>query len=82
MSNIKAIRERLGVTQAAMAEALGCSQGNVSFYEAGQTFPPAAAELLIAYAKGRGLAISFDHVYGSACMPELAAATPEAEQGA
>lgn len=71
MSNLKAIRERLGVTQAAMAEALGCSQGNVSFYEAGQTFPPAAAQQLIAYAAGKGLHIGFDHVYGAAPLPEL-----------
>jgi len=63
MSTFKSIRDRLGVTQEAMAEALGCSQGNVSFYDKGQTVPPAAAGKLIAFAKTKGVELSFDDVY-------------------
>ena len=80
MNLIRAIRDRLRVTQAELAEGMGCSQSNVSFYEKGQTVPPDAAKALIAYAAARGMAISFDHIYGAADLPELAA--PEAKAGA
>ena len=69
MNLIRAIRERLRVTQAELAEAMGCSQSNVSFYERGQTVPPDAARALIEFAAARGLALSFDHIYGSAALP-------------
>lgn len=69
MSTFKTIRTRLGLTQAAIADELGVSQGNVSFYERGQTIPPTVAERLIAVSSARGLAISFDHVYGAADLP-------------
>jgi putative transcriptional regulator len=63
MNALKSIRERLGVTQIALGEALGVTQGNVSFYEKGQTVPPAVAAKLIDYAKGRGVALTFDDIY-------------------
>jgi putative transcriptional regulator len=63
MNNIKTIRERLGVTQAGLAEGMGCSQGNVSNYEQGQTIPPDAAKRLIAFAQEKGVALSFNDVY-------------------
>lgn len=66
MSAIKSIREHLGLTQAAFAEGIGCTQGNVGHYERGQTVPPEAAARVIAFAATRGLAISFDHIYGAA----------------
>lgn len=69
MNNIKAIRERLELTQAALAEAIGCTQGNVGHYERGQTVPPDMARKLIEFAATRGHAITFDDVY----------ATPEPE---
>jgi len=78
MSNIKHIRERLDVTQAELAAAMGCTQGNVSFYEKGQGVPPEAARRLIAFAAERGLAITFDHVYGDARLDAAAAAKSEA----
>lgn len=58
------IRKTLGVTQAAVAEALGVSQGNVSFYERGQTIPPEIATRLIEFARGRGHDISYNDIYG------------------
>jgi putative transcriptional regulator len=81
MNPIKAIRERLGVTQAELATGMGCSQSNVSFYEKGQTVPPPAAKALIAFAGTRGLAITFDHVYGDAELP-VVPPDENAEQGA
>lgn len=64
MNNIKAIRDRLALTQAALAEGMGCTQGNVGHYEVGQTVPPHAAKRLIAFAKTLGHAITFDDIYG------------------
>ena len=75
MSAFKTIRERLGMTQAALGEALGCTQGNISFYEKGQTVPPDTARSLIAIARQRGLPLTFDHVYGGAPVPDPV--TPE-----
>lgn len=63
MNNIKAIRERLGLTQAAMAEGLGCTQGNIGHYERGQTVPPDVARRLIEFASTFGVSLSFDDVY-------------------
>lgn len=71
MSIFKSIRDRLGMTQATIGEALGCTQGNVSFYEKGQTVPPLVATRLIDEARKRGLALTFDHVYGAAELPAL-----------
>jgi len=68
MSTIKAIRDRLELTQAALAEALGCTQGNVGHYERGQTVPPEMAKKLIAFAAGRGHRVTYDNIYGP---PEL-----------
>jgi putative transcriptional regulator len=65
MSAIKTIRQRLEVTQAELASALGVSQGNVSFYERGQTIPPAVAGRLISFASSKGVELSFDSIYGS-----------------
>lgn len=65
MNSIKSIRARLGVTQQALAKGLGVTQGNVSFYERGQTVPPPVAERLIEYAKGRGVLITFNDVYSN-----------------
>ena len=69
MHKLKLIREHLRVTQQALAEGLGCTQGNIGHYERGQTLPPDMAGKLITYARGRGLAIGYDHVYGDAPLP-------------
>lgn len=73
MHNLKSIRERLGLTQQALAAGIGCTQGNVGHYERGQTLPPNMARKLIEFADAHGLRISFDTVYGAAPLPELAA---------
>lgn len=64
MSNFKSIRDLLGVTQAALASGMGCTQGNVSFYEKGQTVPPDAAKRLIEFAASLGHTITFNDIYG------------------
>jgi putative transcriptional regulator len=71
MNALKAIRERLEVTQAELGAAVKVSQGNVSFYERGQTVPPDVAERLIAFAASKGLPISYDHIYGAIPIPAV-----------
>lgn len=79
MNNIKTIRTRLGLTQAELAQGMGCTQGNVGHYERGQTVPPDAAKRLIEYAGSLGHPITFNDIY----MPELAQAPASpAPQGA
>ena len=74
MNTIKSIRVRLGLTQAALAEAIGCTQGNVGHYEnKGQTVPPEVARRLIAHAARLGVPLSFDDVYGPSPQPSQAA---------
>jgi putative transcriptional regulator len=81
MNSIRQIRERLGLTQAALGAAIGCTQGNVSFYEKGQTVPPDAAKALIAHANANGLAIHWGHIYGDEQLPPAPEpAQPEAAQ--
>jgi putative transcriptional regulator len=66
MNRIKTIRETLGLTQAALAEALGCTQGNVFHYERGQTVPPEVAKRIIGVAASLGKTLSYEDVYGPA----------------
>ncbi|CAB5675761.1 helix-turn-helix domain-containing protein [Comamonas aquatica] len=81
MNHLKTIRQRLGLTQQAIATELGCTQGNVGHYERGQMFPPEMARKLIAIcAQQFGLVITFDHVYGDAKLPELPVAQAGAQQ--
>jgi putative transcriptional regulator len=63
MSRLPEIRKALGLTQAELAVSLGMSQGNVSFYENGQTIPPAVAARLIEIARARGHELTFDAIY-------------------
>ena len=65
MNNIKDIREKLGLTQTALAEGMGCTQGNIGHYEKGQTVPPDAAKRLIEFAKTLGKRLTFDDVYSA-----------------
>lgn len=64
MNPIKSIRTRLGLTQAELAKALEMSQGNVAFYERGQTVPPHVARRLIQFARTRGYDLGYEDVYG------------------
>jgi putative transcriptional regulator len=63
MNPILKIRTKLGVTQRAVAEAIGVTQGNFSNYERGQSMPPNVAKLLISYAESMGCQITFNDVY-------------------
>jgi putative transcriptional regulator len=69
MSRFHQIRRLLGLSQIEMAEVLGCVQSNVSFLDRGQTITPDAAAKIIAAAKAMGVALSYDHVYGTAPLP-------------
>lgn len=69
MNHLKPIRDRLGVTQQVLADAIGCTQGNVGHYERGQTLPPEMAARVILFASARGLRIGYDHIYGGVALP-------------
>lgn len=71
MHPMKRIRLRLGVTQDDVASGIGCTRMNVSYYERGQNIPPDVAKRLIAYAATKGLALDFNHIYGTAELPML-----------
>lgn len=79
MNTIKAIRTRLGLTQSALAEGIGCTQGNVGHYEnKGQTVPPEVARRLIAFAATLGVQLSYEDIYGPAIAQAAAAPGDEA----
>lgn len=69
MADLRSIRERLGVTQQVLADGIGKSQGNVSFYEKGQEVPPDVARRLIDFARTRGLVLTYEHIYDGADLP-------------
>lgn len=63
-NNIKQVRERLGLSQADFAEAIGVSQGNISHYECQrQEVSPDVARRVIAAAMDRGITVTFDDIY-------------------
>lgn len=64
-SRIKAIRQRLGLSQAKMAQVLGMTQGNVGHYEnRDQMVPPDVARRLIYEASVLGHRITYEDIYG------------------
>ncbi len=69
MNNVKAIRQRLELTQEALAKGIGCTQGNVGHYERGQSLPPEMARRLIAFAAELGHCVSFDDIYSQRELP-------------
>lgn len=75
MNAIRSIRLRLDITQAALAQALGVTQGNVHHYERGQTMPPDKAKKLIEFGASLGHVISFDEIYAADATLAVPAAT-------
>ncbi len=70
MHNLRRIRKHLGITQKALGDGIGCTQGNVYHYERGQTLLPEMAGRLIAYAaRDFGLTLTYDHIYGNVELP-------------
>ena len=69
---VAAIRKRLGLTQAALADKLERCQASICAYEAGrQGISPDAARRLVQLARQSGLDISLDHVYGDRLLSEV-----------
>ena len=76
MNCIKTIRDKLGMTQAALAHVLGMTQGNVAFYERGQAVPPPVARRLICYARSQGHALGYEDVYGPVDSDQIQPVAP------
>lgn len=65
-NNIKAIREKLGLSQAGLASHLGMTAGNVSHIETGkQSLMPDAAAKIISLCREAGQNIDFNDLYCS-----------------
>lgn len=70
MKSVMNIRTRLGLSQKALADAVGIKQSTVSAYETGRAEIPADnAQKLIDLARVHGLLIDFNHVYGGVDLP-------------
>lgn len=66
-SNIRSIRERLGLKQYELAAVIGVTPGAVSQYESGLVdLPSRHARAIIHHAASLGHAVSFDDIYGEA----------------
>ena len=76
MNCIKTIRDKLGMTQAALAHVLGMTQGNVAFYERGQAVPPQVARRLIGYARSQGHVLGYEDVYGPVDSDQIQPVAP------
>lgn len=71
-NNLREIRKKLKLTQAQLAQMIGCSTGNISQYENnGQRIRQEVAMRIISAAKFRGLAITFEDIYGKTNMDEI-----------
>lgn len=76
--NLKPIRLRLGLSQAAFGHAIGCKQSNVWLMEQGQTLMPETAMNVKKFAAQQGLVLTLDQIYGLEPLP----AEPKAAQEA
>lgn len=63
MHNLHRIRKHIGLSQQALGEALGCTQGNVAQREQGKPLSSDMARKLISAANELGYTLSFDHIY-------------------
>ena len=77
MIDLKLLCTRLQISQAELAQALGCCQANISHYLRGQLMPAPRAQKLIDFATARGIPLTFDHIFGAAPFPEPGSAQPE-----
>lgn len=60
---------KLGMTQAEMAEVLGCTQGNIAFLERGQILNPTQAKALKVHAGSKGFDLTLDQIYAIEALP-------------
>ena len=67
---LKRIRDRIGLSQPDMAEAIGIPQSTLSLYErTGTPIPPSVGQSVIETAKTHGLLIDFNHLYAGVQLP-------------
>ncbi len=83
MNTIKSIRLRLGLTQGALADGIGCTQGNIGHYEnKGQTVPPDMAKRLIRLSAQMGHRVTYEDIYGALELAQYPAITQQPVQAA
>lgn len=70
MNTVKAIRDRLGLSQSELAKKLDVKPTTISTYENGRAeISRAKAQVLIDLAKVYGLSIDFNHLYAGVELP-------------
>lgn len=71
---LRDVRKTLHMTQGDLAEQLNISRGLWSVHEgkpAGHDVPPHIARTLIAFARQRGLPLTYEHLYDSKPLPAM-----------
>ncbi|PBP34603.1 transcriptional regulator [Pseudomonas syringae] len=64
MSNMKTIREKVGVTQAVLAGLIGLTQGAIAHYESGRRKPPLdECRRIVAALNNHGASATLDDVF-------------------
>jgi len=71
-NNLRAIRNMLKMTQAELAQMIGCSTGNISQIENnGQRIRQELAQRIVVAAKAKGRNITFEDIYGEMNMDKI-----------
>jgi len=75
MSNMKTIREKVGVTQAALAKTVGLTQGAIAHYENDRRKPGLEeCRRIVDALNSSGAAVTLDDVFPPLNIPALTAA--------
>ena len=72
MSNMKTIREKVGVTQAALAKTVGLTQGAIAHYESERRKPGLEeCRRIVCALNSSGAAVTLDDVFPQKPIPTL-----------
>lgn len=81
MSNLKTIRERVGLTQSALADAVGLTQGAIAHYENDRRQPGLVeCRKILAALNARGAKVTLDEVFPIPSAAKQSAEAPRQEQ--
>lgn len=69
-NNLREIRKLLNLSQAQLAQLIGCTQANIGHYESkGQRIRQEIAQRIISVARFRGVVITMEDIYGEQIEP-------------